>query len=76
MHPKTLKSDLPSAWDVSVHLHNETVKWLQKLKEDIMVSFDFGLMKKKKAYLLNRLPQEKCQLHLTHGLLTQQKHCF
>ncbi|KAM6502311.1 hypothetical protein JOM56_002288, partial [Amanita muscaria] len=38
MCPKTLKSELPSAYDVSVCLHNEAVKWIKKLKAEIEVS--------------------------------------
>ena len=40
MHPRTLKAELPSTWDVSVCLHNETKKWLKKMKSDIEVSLN------------------------------------
>ena len=49
MHPKTLKSELPSAYEVGIHIHNKTLSWLKELKEDILVSFptlaySFGLV--------------------------------
>ncbi|KIL56844.1 hypothetical protein M378DRAFT_88733, partial [Amanita muscaria Koide BX008] len=38
MRPKTLKSELPSSYNVAVCLHNEAVKWIASLKADIKVS--------------------------------------
>ena len=41
MHPKTSSGKLPSAYNVSTHLHNQTQQWLAKLKVDILVSNNF-----------------------------------
>lgn len=38
MRPQTLKSELPSSYDVSVHIHNEFAQWLKQLKTNIEVS--------------------------------------
>ncbi|KAM6501433.1 hypothetical protein JOM56_004447, partial [Amanita muscaria] len=38
MRPKTTQKDLPSAHDVSTHIHNEFSKWLISLKTDIEMS--------------------------------------
>jgi hypothetical protein len=38
MHPKATLKDLPTTQDVAKHLHNEFVKWLTQLKNDIEVS--------------------------------------
>jgi hypothetical protein len=38
MRPKTKLAELPSSHDVGVYIHNECVKWLKQLKEDITVS--------------------------------------
>ncbi|KAG6905216.1 hypothetical protein DXG01_004119 [Tephrocybe rancida] len=35
MRPKATSADLPSTYDVKVHIHNEFVKWLKELKDDI-----------------------------------------
>lgn len=37
MRPKSTTSDLPSSHDVKVHLHNEFVKYMKGLKEEITV---------------------------------------
>ncbi|KAF8224865.1 hypothetical protein L208DRAFT_1308647, partial [Tricholoma matsutake] len=37
MRPKSMLQDLPTTHDVVNHLHNEFVKWLAQLKEDIDV---------------------------------------
>ena len=37
MRPKSMLKDLPTTYDVTNHLHNEFVKWLAQLKEDIDV---------------------------------------
>ena len=38
MRPKSMTADLPSSYDVKVHIHNEFVKHMKQLKLDIMVS--------------------------------------
>ena len=38
MRPKATTADLPSAYDVKVHLHNQFIKHIAALKEDIKVS--------------------------------------
>jgi hypothetical protein len=38
MRPKSTKLDLPSSYDVKVYLHNEFVKHMKNLKEEITVS--------------------------------------
>jgi hypothetical protein len=38
MRPKTIAADLPSTYDVKVHLKNEFVGHIKTLKEDIKVS--------------------------------------
>jgi len=37
MRPKSTTKDLPSSYDVKVHLHNQFVKHMKSLKEDITV---------------------------------------
>ncbi|KIM37620.1 hypothetical protein M413DRAFT_77022, partial [Hebeloma cylindrosporum] len=41
MRPKSSTADLPSAYDVTVYLHNAFVKHMKELKEEIMVRFFF-----------------------------------
>ena len=41
MCPKMSSGELPSAYDISTHLHNQTQQWLAKLKVDILVSNNF-----------------------------------
>jgi hypothetical protein len=38
MRPKSTNADLPTAYDVKVHIHNEFTKHMKQLKADIMVS--------------------------------------
>jgi hypothetical protein len=38
MRPKSTTHDLPSSYDVKVHIHNEFVKYMKGLKEEIRVS--------------------------------------
>jgi hypothetical protein len=38
MRPRATRSDLPSSHDVKVHLHNQSVEWLEGVKKDILVS--------------------------------------
>ncbi|KAF8465456.1 hypothetical protein DFH94DRAFT_639749, partial [Russula ochroleuca] len=38
MRPKTRSSDVLSSHDVGVYIHNECIKWLKQLKEEITVS--------------------------------------
>jgi hypothetical protein len=38
MQPKANLQDLPTMHDVTQHLHNEFVKWLEVLNKDIEVS--------------------------------------
>ncbi|KAF8958256.1 hypothetical protein BDZ97DRAFT_1668770, partial [Flammula alnicola] len=59
MRPKSTTSDLPSSHDVKVHLHNEFVKHMKKLKEEIIVS-NFPLQKNPNTltmYLTRRLQE-------------------
>jgi hypothetical protein len=37
MRPKATTADLPSSYDAKVHLHNQFVKRMQSLKEEIVV---------------------------------------
>ena len=37
MCPKSNLEDLPTTCDIINHLHNEFVKWLTQLKDDIQV---------------------------------------
>ena len=37
MCPRTKNSDLPSLFEVSTHLYNEFVKWMEGLKKEISV---------------------------------------
>jgi len=39
MRPKSTTADLPTAYDVKVHIHNEFTKHMQQVKLDIMVSY-------------------------------------
>ena len=41
MCSKASSGELPSAYNVSTHLHNQTQQWLAKLKVDILVSNNF-----------------------------------
>lgn len=47
MRPKTKSSDIPSSHDVGVYIHNECVKWLKQIKEEITVSMSLDDRKKK-----------------------------
>ena len=38
MRPKSTNADLPTAYDVKIHIHNEFTKHMRQVKEDIMVS--------------------------------------
>jgi hypothetical protein len=38
MRPKSTNADLPTAYDVKVHIHNEFTKHMQQVKADIKVS--------------------------------------
>jgi len=38
MRPKSTTADLPSTYDVKVNLHNQFVKHMKTLKEEIIVS--------------------------------------
>src|ERR1700678_4438447 len=38
MRPQSNTSDLPSSYDVKVHLHNQFVEHMKELKDDIIVS--------------------------------------
>ena len=39
MRPRATRLNLPSSYNVRVHLHNESVEWLKALKNDITVSY-------------------------------------
>jgi hypothetical protein len=41
MRPKSTTADLPTAYTVKIHLHNEFVKHMKELKQEIMVSHNF-----------------------------------
>ena len=41
MRPKTMCKDLPSRYDIEVHIHNEFVAWLKTLKSEILVNSRF-----------------------------------
>jgi hypothetical protein len=49
MRPILTNSDLPSTYNVKIHLHNQFVKHMKKLKEEIIVSDGFLFGKKKKT---------------------------
>ena len=38
MRPKAEQQDIPSTHDVATYIHNEFVKWLKELKDEIQVS--------------------------------------
>ncbi len=38
MRPRSTRSDLPSSYDVKVHIHNQFVRHMQEMKEAIRVS--------------------------------------
>ena len=38
MRPKSTSADLPSSYDVGIHIHNAFVKHMKDLKETIVVS--------------------------------------
>lgn len=38
MRPRSISSDLPSSYDVKVHIHNEFVKHMQMVKEAIILT--------------------------------------
>ena len=42
MRPKSTSADLPSAYDVQVHLHNQFVKHMKVLKDDITVRISWS----------------------------------
>ena len=42
MRPRTKNSDLSSLFEVSTHLHNEFVKWMEGLKKEISVKLVLG----------------------------------
>jgi len=40
MRPKSTSSDLPTSYDVKLHVHNEFVKHINQLELDITVSLE------------------------------------
>jgi hypothetical protein len=44
MRPKTKTADIPSSHDVGVYVHNECVRWLKQLREEIKVSMGAGMI--------------------------------
>jgi hypothetical protein len=44
MRPKTKTADIPSSHDVGVYVHNECVRWLKQLREEIKVSMRAGMI--------------------------------
>jgi hypothetical protein len=50
MRPKTKSSDIPSSHDVGVYIHNECVKWLKQLREEITVSMRACIIAKDSEY--------------------------
>jgi len=43
MRPKSTTADLPSSYDVRIHLHNQFVKRIAELKQDITVSISSSM---------------------------------
>jgi len=52
MRPKSTTSDLPTSYNVKVHVHNEFVGHMKKLKLDIVVSLKAHSLRKVESYLL------------------------
>jgi hypothetical protein len=50
MRPKSTTHDLPSSYDVKTHIHNEFVRYMKKLKEEICVS-NFTTLDLERLYL-------------------------
>jgi hypothetical protein len=60
MRPGTTWRDLPSRHDIEVHIHNEFVDCLKKLKSEILVSYPcrsslFGLTFRHRMHLVGSL---------------------
>jgi len=55
MRPKSTTSDLPTSYNVKVHVHNEFVKHMKQLKLDIVVSLEVRSLRKVERYLLGLL---------------------
>jgi hypothetical protein len=73
MRPKSMDSDLPSSHDLKVHLHNEFVKHMKELKEEIKVSFFFSTKCKELLLHILRWLLEKYPSPKTDGQQIQQR---
>jgi len=72
MRPKSTSADLLSAYDVKVHLHNQFVKHMKALREDIMVR-NSGVQVLDASHLNGRKPLERYRSLSMVGLQTQQR---
>ena len=72
MRPKATTSDLPSTYNTKVYLHNQFVKHIQKLKEDITIRKLPPHQYEVDTYLSRQL-QGKFQSLQTGGQQTQQR---
>ena len=68
MRPKSALVDLPTMHQVVTHLHNEFIKWLAELKEDIEVHEHYTKKKIKTYQLFRQHPVESPQQQIC-GLL-------
>lgn len=59
MRPKSTTSDLPTSYDVKIHIHNEFVKQIKQLGLDIAVSLEICQFEKLLTTYPSRRPQEK-----------------
>lgn len=75
MRPKSTSADLPSAYDVKVHLHNQFVKHMKALKEDITVR-NSGVRALDATHLNGRKPPERYRSLSMGGLQTPQRPGF
>ena len=52
MRPKSTMDDLPTSYNVKVHVHNEFIRHIEQLKVDIEVSLEIHSLRKIESYLL------------------------
>jgi len=76
MRPKSTTADLPSSYDVKVHLHNEFVKYMKDLKESIIVSGFYERLFELIETYLDRRHLEKSQSLEMDGRQIQQSRVF
>lgn len=72
MCPRTLKADLPSAYDVKVYIEKQFMTQISKLKAAITVS-TYLLVDKEQFDVCDRQHQGKCRRLPTAGLLIRQR---